>query len=88
MIENEELKDRLIDIETNVDKILLYLKDDRDTSTKGLVTRLNELEKASRNLETLIRNGKWVVLTIGVPVLVYVIKMTIDGVNAINKFLL
>lgn len=82
----EELKKELAELKVSLDKIAAYLVDDANSNSKGIVSRVNEIEHKLENINTFVKNAKWVIAAIGLPVLVQLIKAFISGFNALKAY--
>jgi len=80
--EMSKFSERLESVEGNLKEVLTILKDDPNSTNKGLLTRLNETEdlahKANRQAQKLAKTANWVggVLTaVLVSIIVGVLKL-------------
>ena len=87
-VELEDFAQKLDALDVTVSRVEMYLKDDMYSSNKGLISRINDLERSNVDTKNFIRNAKWVIFSIGVPVLVYVLRGVMDGIDAFSRFML
>lgn len=75
----KEYKEDLVELRARLDLIMIYLKDDKNSNSKGLVSRINDIEKQLEIINRFVFNAKWVILAIGLPVLIAVIRAVLDS---------
>ena len=64
-----EVEDKVIDIGSKIDKLVSFLKgeDELDTSNKGFISKVHEMEDRIKKLEDLLVRVKWTFIGMGVP---------------------
>lgn len=82
----EILKDELVDLKTTMDKIVMYLVDDKHSNSKGVVTRVNELEKKIENLHSFMITAKWVIGGLAIPIVIEIVRWALDSVEKLRAY--
>lgn len=74
------------DLNEKVDKILHYLEDSKISNTKGLVSRVNDLETRLEYHAQFLKNLKWVFGVIAVPLTLFFLRELIGSVMELNAY--
>lgn len=82
----EELRQDLADLKTTMDKIVMYLVDDNNSNSKGVVSRVNELEATLNTLNSQLNVWKWIVSAVSIPVLIEIVKSILSGFTKLKEY--
>ena len=77
---------RIEDLDKKVDKILHYLEDDISSNTRGLVSRVNDLEDRLESHAAFLKNIKWVFGAVGVPLTLFFLRELIRSFMEFNAY--
>lgn len=73
----EELSSKTVGLDHKVDRILRVLEDDKNSTSLGLISEVNELKRAVKNLMYINRTVKrmfWWIMSIVSAILIFLIK--------------
>lgn len=82
----EELRQDLVDLKTTMDKIVMYLVDDNNSSSKGVVSRVNELEEKIERIHSFTITAKWVIGGLAIPIVIEVVRWALDSVDKLKAY--
>lgn len=82
----DEFKAELVDIKTTMDKIVMYLVDDKYSNSKGVVTRVNELEEKIERIHSFTVTAKWIIGGLAIPIVIEVVRWALDSVDKLKAY--
>lgn len=82
----DELRDELVDLKTTMDKIVMYLVDDKNSSSKGVVSRVNELEEKIERIHNFTVTAKWIIGALAIPIVIEVVRWALDSVDKLKAY--
>jgi len=82
----DELRDELVDLKTTMDKIVMYLVDDKNSNSKGVVSRVNELEEKIERIHSFTVTAKWIIGGLAIPIVIEVVRWALDSVDKLKAY--